>query len=293
MRERFGTKIYKLSLDIGSTCPNRDGTIGTHGCIFCLNGSGSFAERGCDSLDEQIENAKKRVEAKNKDGKYMAYFQSYTNTYGNIERLKKYYNEVIARDDIIALSIATRPDCISREITEYLAEINKIKPVIIELGLQTIHKHTAEYIRRGYDLSVFDESMIKLKNAGIDTVVHVIAGLPGETEEDFYETVKYVAKSGAYGIKIQLLHVLSGTDLADDYHNGNFNCLSEEQYVKIVAHSVELLPRDMVVMRLTGDGDKKNLIAPLWSADKKRVLNSMKKYFEENDVTQGRCFDND
>lgn len=287
MKERFGVKIYRIALDGGFTCPNRDGTKGTRGCIFCLNGSGDFAEKTGESITEQIEGAKKRIESKCKSGKYIAYFQSYTNTYAPFEKLRELFNAAINHPDVVMLSIATRPDCLPDETVELLKELNKIKPVIVELGLQTINPETATYIRRGYSLDVFDDAMRRLKNAGIETVVHMIVGLPGETAEDMVKTAEYIGKSGANGIKIQLLHVLRGTDLEKDYENGVFRALSLEEYTDIVMRCIRRLPIDVVIHRITGDGSKKNLVAPTWSADKKKVLNYMNNKFSENNLIQG------
>ncbi len=278
LRNKFGCKVYKISINGGFTCPNRDGTIDTRGCIFCsAGGSGDFAESPSLSITQQIENGKKRVEKKIKSGKYIAYFQAFTNTYGPIDVLRKKYLEAVNHPDIVMLSIATRPDCLSSEVLSLLKEINKIKPVMVELGLQTIHEKTAKYIRRGYSLNVYDEAVRNLKNIGINIVVHLIIGLPFESKEDILESVKYVCDSGIDGIKLQLLHILKGTDLEKDYQNGLFSALSMEEYLDIIKSCVEIIPKNIVIHRLTGDGAKKDLIAPLWSADKKKVLNAINK----------------
>lgn len=278
LKDKFGQKVYKISLDGGFTCPNRDGKLDTRGCIFCSRGgSGDFAESRDMSITEQLENGKKRVEKKIKNGKYIAYFQAFTNTYAPIEALRQKYAEAIDHPDIVALSIATRPDCLGKDVLRLLDEINKTKPVFVELGLQTIHPKSAKYIRRGYDLSVYDKAVKDLKKIGVNVVVHVILGLPNESEEDMLETVKYVCESGANGIKLQLLHVIDGTDLAKDYEKGLFKTLEFDEYVKLIVKCVEIIPKDIVIHRLTGDGAKKELIAPLWSADKKKVLNSINK----------------
>lgn len=287
LKEKFGEKVYKLALEGGFTCPNRDGTLGTKGCIFCLGGSGDFAEKPCENLTTQIEKAKERVSHKNPGGKYIAYFQSYTNTYGPIEKMKKLFSEAISHPDIVALSIGTRPDCLSDEVVELLSSLNQTKPVWVELGLQTIHEKTAEYIRRGYPLSVFDSAVERLKKAGIYVIVHMIIGLPEETPEMIFETAEYIGKSGADGIKLQLLHVLSGTDLAEDYENEKFKTLELDEYIEILEGCVERIPKDMTIHRLTGDGSKKHLVAPLWSADKKRVLNAINSAFKKDDIIQG------
>lgn len=278
LKDTFGCKVYKISINAGFTCPNRDGTLGTRGCIFCSKGgSGDFAESSSLSVTEQIESGKQRVSKKIKSGKYIAYFQAFTNTYAPVEVLAEKYCEAINHPDIVGISIATRPDCLGEEVLTLLSEINKIKPVFVELGLQTIHEKTAEYIRRGYPLSVFDNAVKALKAAGINTVVHLIIGLPNESREEMLESVEYACKSGADGIKLQLLHILKGTDLADDYFSGKFETLSMEEYLSIIKDCVEIIPKNVVIHRLTGDGPKKDLIAPLWSADKKSVLNALNK----------------
>lgn len=280
-REKFGCKVYKLSIDGGFTCPNRDGTKGDKGCIFCSEyGSGEFAEKQTDSILNQLIKAKKRVEAKNKDGKYIAYFQSFTNTYAKVERLKKLYYEAIAPDFIVGLSIGTRPDCLSDECITLLSEINKIKPVSVELGLQTVNEKTAEYIRRGYENEVYFDAVNRLKAKGIEVVTHIILGLPFETEEMMCDTTRQAVKAGTDGVKFHLLHVLKNTDLEREYLSGKFNCLSLEEYAKILKKCISLLPENVVVHRITGDGDKKTLVAPLWSADKKKVLNYLNAYLK-------------
>lgn len=276
LRNTFGDKVYKISLNAGFTCPNRDGTIGTRGCIFCsAGGSGDFAESADLSITEQIEQGKKRVKNKIKSGKYIAYFQAYTNTYAPIEILREKYYEAVNHPDIVAVSIATRPDCLGDDVISLLDEINKIKPLFVELGLQTIHEKSAEYIRRGYSLDVYDKAVENLKKIGVNVVVHIILGLPNETKEDMLETVKYVCTSGVDGIKLQLLHVLKNTDLEKEYLAGRFKVLEFEEYLDIIKACVDVIPENIVIHRLTGDGAKKDLIAPLWSADKKKVLNAI------------------
>lgn len=283
LKDKFGQKVYKISLDGGFTCPNRDGKAGTRGCIFCSKGgSGDFAESREMSITEQIESGKKKVEKKIKSGKYIAYFQAFTNTYAPVEMLRQKYEEAINHPDIVALSIATRPDCLGDDVLKLLDEMNKIKPVFVELELQTIHQKSAKYIRRGYDLSVYDKAVRDLKKIGVNVVVHVILGLPNESENDMLETVKYVCESGANGIKLQLLHVIDGTDLAKDYEKGLFKTLEFDEYVNLIVKCVKIIPKDIVIHRLTGDGAKKDLIAPLWSADKKRVLNAINKALRES-----------
>lgn len=282
LKDKFGQKVYKISLDGGFTCPNRDGTIDTRGCIFCSKGgSGDFAQSRNLSITEQIESGKKRVEKKIKSGKYIAYFQAFTNTYAPVEILRAKYSEAINHPDIVALSIATRPDCLGDDVIELLDEMNKIKPVFVELGLQTIHSESAKYIRRGYSLEVYNEAVKKLKNIGVNIVVHIILGLPNESEEDMLESVKYVCQSQIDGIKLQLLHIIAGTDLVKDYEKGLFKTLEFDEYVELIAKCVAIIPKNIVIHRLTGDGAKKDLIAPLWSADKKRVLNAINKKIEQ------------
>lgn len=275
-RETFGCKVYKLSLDGGFSCPNRDGTLGTGGCIFCT-GSGEFAEGGPEPISLQLERAKLRVNSKNKDGKYIAYFQAFTNTYAPVEYLRKLYYEAIAPEEIVGLAIGTRPDCLGEAVISLLAEINAVKPVSVELGLQTIHEQTARYIRRGYTAEVYYDAVRRLKAAGIDVVTHIILGLPGETEEMMLKTTEAAVRAGTDGVKFHLLHVLRNTDLAKAYAAGTFECLTLEEYGSILKRCVETLPENTVVHRITGDGAKKDLIAPLWSADKKRVLNYLHK----------------
>lgn len=283
LKDKFGQKVYKISLDGGFTCPNRDGKIDTRGCIFCSKGgSGDFAQNRDLSITEQIESGKKIVEKKIKSGKYIAYFQAFTNTYAPVEILRAKYSEAINHPDIVALSIATRPDCLGDDVIELLDEMNKIKPVFVELGLQTIHSDSAKYIRRGYSLEVYNEAVKKLKNIGVNIVVHIILDLPNESEEDMLESVKYVCQSQIDGIKLQLLHIIAGTDLAKDYEKGLFKTLEFDEYVELIAKCVAIIPKNIVIHRLTGDGAKKDLIAPLWSADKKRVLNAINKALRES-----------
>ena len=277
-RNRFGQKVYRIALDGGFTCPNRDGTLDTRGCIFCSGyGSGDFASSRDLSITEQIEEGKALVSKKMPDGnsKYIAYFQAFTNTYAPVKKLKVLYTEAIDHPDIVALCIATRPDCLPDEVIALLSSLNKIKPVFVELGLQTIHEKTALYIRRGYPLSVYDDAVKRLTGAGLEVITHIILGLPGESRSDMLMSVSYVGKGPISGIKLQLLHVLKGTDLAADYEKGLFTCLSMEEYTDLVRDCIALLPEHVVIHRMTGDGSKKDLIAPLWSADKKRVLNML------------------
>lgn len=318
LRETFGCKVYKVSVDGGFSCPNRDGTIGVGGCIFCSdNGSGEFAGaniigrnvaldyeendyvcyghnlRRVLKISKQLDNGIELISKKrpNEECKYIAYFQAFTNTYAPAEVLRKEFEEALNHHEIVAISIGTRPDCLSLEVLDLLEELNHIKPVWVELGLQTIHESTAKLIRRGYDLNVYDNACAALKKRGIDVVTHVILGLPGEDKEMMLRTVDYVAKSGSKGIKLQLLHVIKGTDLEEMYYSQNelenienvkerLHIMTLEEYIDVLVDSVKLLPKDMIVHRLTGDGDKRTLVAPLWSADKKRVLNNINKFVQ-------------
>jgi len=286
--EKFHTKVYKIALNGNMSCPNRDGTIGHNGCIFCSEGgSGDFAESALLSITEQLEAGKRRLSGKYKGNSYIAYFQAYTNTYASVEYLEKIFTEAINHPDVVCISIATRPDCLDADKIALLWRLNKIKPVWVELGLQTIHETTASYIRRGYDLSVFNRTMDMLNAAGIETIIHMIIGLPKETLSMMLDTARYIGRCGAKGIKLQLLHVLKNTELAVHYEQGAFKTLSLEEYTHILMEIIKILPKDMVIHRLTGDGPKKLLIAPLWSADKKNVLNTIDKAFSENNIIQG------
>ena len=293
LRETFGEKVYKLALDGGMTCPNRDGTLDTRGCIFCsAGGSGDFAEGRCASVSEQIEKAKARIRGKSDAAKFIAYFQSYTNTYAPAEYLESLFSEAIEEECVAALSIGTRPDCLGDEIIDLLARLNQIKPVWVELGLQTIHEETARYIRRGYPLPVYEDALRRLKAAGITVIVHVILGLPGESREMMLATIDYLGgKHRPDGIKLQLLHVLEGTDLATEYRAGKFQTMEMEEYWDILFACLERLPPDMVIHRLTGDGPKRSLLDPLWTGDKKRVLNSMNRELQRRDIWQGRAYE--
>lgn len=287
LRERFGEKVYKLALDGGFTCPTRDGTLDTRGCIFCAGGSGAFTVPVGKDVHAAIEQAKTLVAGKG-GKKYIAYYQSYTGTYAPLERLRALYTETLSHPDVVALSIGTRPDSLPDEVVALLRELNAVKPVWVELGLQTMHEATARTIRRGYPLAVFDDAMRRLREAGIEGIVHMILGLPGETPEMMAETAEYIGRSGAAGIKFQLLHVLEGTDLAEDYREGLFSVLTLEEYIRVLEDCVEAIPPNMVIHRLTGDGAKRELIAPLWSADKKQVLNAIHRAFERDGVIQGK-----
>ena len=276
--DKFGSKVYKLSIDLGFSCPNRDGTISTGGCIFCSSlGGGEFAERG-ESVISQLERAKFRVESKSKSGKFIAYLQAFSNTYAPISTLREVYYEAISPDYIVGLSIATRPDCLSSEVVDLISEINLVKPVSVELGLQTVHEETATLINRGYSMPAYLDALRSLKDKGIEVVTHIILGLPGESEDMMIETTRQVVDAGTDGVKFHLLHVLRGTRLADMYESGEFECLSMTEYASILKKCISILPPHVVVHRITGDGAKRDLIAPLWSADKKKVLNYLNKY---------------
>ena len=287
LKRTFGEKVYKLSLDGGMTCPNRDGTVGNRGCIVCSGGgSGEFAaRRGC-SVSDQIVQAKQRICKKTDCKKFIAYFQPFTNTYADVRYLRRIFTEAIAPDDIAALSVATRPDCLGDDVLDLLSELNCKKPVWVELGLQTIHSSTAEYIRRGYDLPVYDDAVKRLKGIGVQVITHIILGLPGESRDMMLSSVRYAGEKSD-GVKLQLLHVLRGTDLFTDYQNGVFETLSMEEYIDLICESLKILPPGVVVHRLTGDGDKRILEAPLWSADKKRVINALNKALRERNIFQG------
>lgn len=290
--ENYGEKLYKLSLDGGMTCPNRDGHIDTRGCIFCSSehGSGDFAASRTLSITEQIETAKARVAGKFSGSHYIAYFQAFTNTYAKVSYLEKIFTEAIMHPDIKILSIATRPDCLPDEVLNLLDRLNKLKPVWVELGLQTIHPATAAYIRRGYELDCYEAAVHKLHAINIQVITHVILGLPGENKTQMLETLNYLNKVGTDGVKLQLLHVLKDTDLAIDYLSGHFKELSLEEYIDIVIEALEHLSPDIVIHRLTGDGPKKLLIAPLWSSNKKHVLNTLHNTIRQRGTYQGKEF---
>ena len=281
-RAQFGEKLYKLSLNGGMTCPTRDGTLGVRGCIFCsAGGSGDFAPDARLSIPDQIEEAKARVAGKYRGSRYIAYFQAYTNTYAPVERLRELFTPVVEREDIAVLSVATRPDCLPGKVLDLLGELNRRKPVWVELGLQTIHPDTAAYLRRGYDLPCYERAAAELRARGIHVVTHVILCLPGEGREEMLQTARYVGQHSD-GIKLQLLHVLEGTDLAADYRAGRVPLPTLEEYVALVRDCVKVLPEDMVVHRMTGDGPKRMLLAPQWSGDKKRVLNALNRALERS-----------
>lgn len=291
LRQMFGEKIYKVTLNGGMTCPNRDGKIGERGCIFCsAGGSGDFAASASLSITEQIRQQIQMLSAKRPIHKYIAYFQAYTNTYAPVEYLERIFTEAIQNPDICAISIGTRPDCLEEPVIRLLSRLNQIKPVWVELGLQTIHEHTARYIRRGYSLSCFDQAMQSLHQEGLDVIVHTILGLPGETSRDVLDTMKYLNACQIQGIKLQLLHVLSGTDLAADYQAGKFSVLDREEYIDLVIRCLEHLDPSIVIHRVTGDGPKDLLIAPLWASRKREVLNLLHHQMKEQGSYQGKAF---
>ena len=287
-KQKFGSKVYKISLNGGMTCPNRDGTLSYDGCIFCgAKGAGDFSPVSTLSIDEQITCAIEKVRNKIRENRFIAYFQSFTNTYAPVEYLKKIFMQTIHHPEIVGLAIGTRPDCLGKDVLCLLKELNTIKPVFVELGLQTIHEQTAKDINRCYPLCVYDEAVKNLKKIHINVIVHMIIGLPNETKEMMYETVRYICQSGADGIKLQLLHVLKDTILADDYAKGKVRILSLPEYADIICHCIELIPQNIVIHRITGDGDKKILIAPLWSGDKKKVLNTINIALRQRNIIQG------
>ena len=291
LKERFGEKIYKVALDAGMTCPNRDGTLGSRGCIFCsAGGSGDFAGSRQDSITQQIEKQAASIRQKRGVAKFIAYFQAYTNTYAPVDYLRKIYTEAISHPDIVAISIGTRPDCLDEDILQLLDELNQKKPVWVELGLQTIHETTARYIRRGYPLSCFEQAVSELRKRSLDVIVHTILGLPGESKNDILSTIEYLNHRDIQGIKLQLLHVLKGTDLAEDYLAGKFQVYSMEEYLELVIDCLEHLNPEIVIHRLTGDGPKDLLIAPLWSSAKRTVLNTLHRECKLRHAFQGKQY---
>lgn len=291
LKERFGEKIYKVALNGGMTCPNRDGTLGNRGCIFCsAGGSGDFAGNRQDSITQQIEKQASSIRQKRGVAKFIAYFQAYTNTYAPVDYLRKIYTEAISHPDIVAVSIGTRPDCLDKDILQLLDELNQKKPVWVELGLQTIHETTAQYIRRGYPLSCFEKAVSELRKRNLDVIVHTILGLPGENRNDILSTIEYLNHQDIQGIKLQLLHVLKGTDLADDYLAGKFQVYTMEEYLDLVIDCLEHLNPEIVIHRLTGDGPKDLLIAPLWSSAKRTVLNTLHRECKLQHSFQGKKY---
>ena len=292
LKETFGEKLYKLSLNGGMTCPNRDGKISTGGCIFCSEGGSGEFSAPCTDISQQIDYAKSLVQDKFNGDKYIAYFQAYTNTYAPVEYLRELFMPVIQRNDIAVLSVATRPDCLEDDKIQLISELAKIKPVWIELGLQTMHQTTADFINRGYPLECYETAVKNLKQAGAEIITHIIVGLPYESREDMLQTAQYVGQF-TDGIKIQLLHVLKNTRLAELYENGLFETLSEYEYISLVADMISVLPENVVIHRLTGDGDKNLLISPKWSGDKRRILNLINHEMKVRNIYQGIFIDKD
>ena len=296
LKETYGEKIYKIAIDAGLSCPNRDGKIDIRGCIFCsAGGSGDFAvsRKSHPSVTEQLEAGLSLFRGKSVGNKFIAYFQAYTNTYGPLEYLENIFTEALSHPKVAGISIATRPDCLSDGVLallQVLKERFSDKFIWIELGLQTIHEDTALYIRRGYTLPVFEDALSALNNLGISVIVHVILGLPGESRKHVLETIDYLENKSIFGIKLQLLHILKGTDLAKDYENNLFSVYTKEEYIDLVIDCIEHLPKDVVLHRVTGDGPKNLLIAPLWSGNKKDVLNTLHHRFKERGAYQGRYF---
>ena len=286
LKNRFGCKVYKLSLSASCTCPNRDGRAGTRGCIFC-SGSGEFAASGAASIPEQLEQATYILGKKAQNAKFIAYFQDFTNTYGAVSRLEPLFSAAIEPADVVALSIATRPDCLPEEILAMLSRLRAKKPLFVELGLQTMHEETARYIRRGYALPIFEDAVRTLHARNIEVVAHMILGLPGETPEMIAQTARYLGRLGVDGVKLHLLHVLRGTDLEAEYRAGRVQTLDLDAYLTILERCLENLPPRVVIHRLTGDGAKRDLVAPVWSADKKRVLGEINRRFDADGLLQG------
>ncbi|HBJ2622911.1 UNVERIFIED_ORG: TIGR01212 family radical SAM protein [Clostridium botulinum] len=292
LREKFGEKVFKISLDGGFSCPNRDGKVSKGGCVFCsARGSGDYAGSRNFSITNQFNNVKTMMANKWKSGKYIAYFQAYTNTYAPIDELRQKYEEAINQEGVVALSIATRPDCLEDDVLDLIEELSKKLYVWVELGLQTINDDVAKKINRGYDLKVFDDAMTRLKERNIDVVVHSILGLPGEGQDDMLKTIDYIAHSGAQGIKLHLLHLMKDTKMVELYESGELQFLSQEDYIKLICKAVSMLPKEMVVHRLTGDAPRDLLIGPMWSLKKWEVLNAIDKTLEDNDIYQGKNFD--
>ena len=291
LREKFGEKVFKISLDAGFSCPNRDGAISSGGCVFCSErGSGDFAGNREFSIPSQFQDRVQMMNKKWKEGKYIAYFQAYTNTYADVNILREKYEEAINQKGVVALAIATRPDCLGDDVLELLEELSKKIYVWIELGLQTVNDKTAELINRGYKLSTFEEALYKLNSIGIDVVVHTIFGLPGESKEDMLDTVKYISKQNISGVKFHLLHLIRETPLVSLYNNGQLKFLEQEEYIELVCNAIALLPQSMVIHRLTGDAPRELLIGPMWSLKKWEVLNSIDRTLEENKIFQGLYF---
>jgi len=291
LREKFKEKVYKISLDAGFSCPNRDGRVSSGGCIFCSErGSGDYAGDSSHSIHEQFENIKRMMEKKWKGGKYIAYFQAYTNTYAPVEVLRERYYEAVNEEGVVALAIATRPDCLGDDVLDLLDELSKKVYVWVELGLQTSNEETAKRINRGYALGVFEDALKRLRGRGIDTVVHVIFGLPGETTGDMLETVRYLAGKNIQGIKLHLLHLMKNTPMVKLYERGDLRFMDEDEYVELICKAISILPPDVVIHRLTGDAPRDLLIGPMWSLKKWEILNSIDSLMKDNDLYQGKYY---
>lgn len=293
LKHTYGEKLYKIALNGGMTCPNRDGTLDNRGCIFCsAGGSGDFASDKQLGITEQIEAGKTLVASKHSGNGYIAYFQAFTNTYAPVSYLREIFSEAISHPDVRILSIATRPDCLDKDVISLLSELNQIKPVWVELGLQTIHKKSSDFIRRGYELPVFESAVSRLRAVGLDVIVHVILGLPGETVTDMYHTISYLNEQDIQGIKLQLLHILKGTDLYTYYEKHPFWIPTMEEYLELLGECISRLRPNIVIHRITGDGPKSLLVAPLWTGNKRLVLNSIQAYLKRQNIWQGRSYTN-
>lgn len=291
LRNKFGKKIFKISLDAGFSCPNRDGKVSKGGCVFCSErGSGDFAGNRNFSITKQFEDIKEMMSKKWKDGKYIAYFQAYTNTYADVETLRAKYEEAISQEDVVALAIATRPDCFNKKIFDLIEEYSNRIYTWVELGLQSSKDETAKLINRGYKLEVFENTVRELRNRNIDVVAHIIFGLPKETREDMINTVKYVAKSGIQGVKLHLLHVMKNTPLERMYEKNMLEFMTQEEYIDLICESITLFPQDMVIHRLTGDAPRNLLVGPMWSLKKWEILNAIDKKLQDEDLYQGKNF---
>lgn len=291
LKNEFGKKVVKLSLDGGFTCPNRDGTVGNRGCIFCSEqGSGEFAGSRCVSISEQIQSQIEMLKGKWSDAKYLAYFQNFTNTYSDAETLRKIYDEALSSGSISGLCIATRPDCLSEEVLDLLAEYSEKTFLWVELGLQTVNDDSAKFIRRGYSLDVFDSAVEELRKRGIRTVAHLILNLPGETRDDAFRSLDHVIGCGVWGVKLHMLHVLKDTDLCDYYMQTPFHFMSIDEYVNLIVDMISAMPPDMVVHRITGDGSRDSLVAPLWTLNKKYIIGNVEKRLKERGLYQGARF---
>ncbi len=291
LKNKFECKVVKLSIDGGFSCPNRDGTIAYGGCIFCSeNGSGEFAGDKHLSITQQMNDQMALLETKWPNSKYIAYFQNFTNTYDSAENLRKKYDEALSFPNVVGLAIATRPDCLNEDILSLLQEYNSKTFLWVELGLQSIHEKTAEFIRRGYPLKTFDKAMENLNRRRIKTVAHLILNLPGESFDDMRNSIEYVSNHGIWGLKLQMLNVLHSTDLAKSYLSDSFYLRTADEYIELVSNLLTYLPPNVVIHRITGDGKKENLIAPKWILNKRYVLNGIQKYMKENELYQSKNY---